>query len=170
MKSKKYTSHTLETLMARTEEDGNCKTWTGYATRNSPQVFHDGKLIMVRKLIMQLLGRLKPHAQYFSTKCENPDCVEPEHIIQRTKTQHMAHMAKKSINSPSNHIRIAKITATKRAKAAKITAADAAAIRASDESGPVLGARYGINKAMVNYIKQGRSWKLGTGNPWQGLM
>lgn len=40
----------------------------------------------------------------------------------------------------------------------KLTTADVLAIRASSETGPVLGARYGIHRTNVYYIKARKTW------------
>lgn len=130
-------------------------------------VYHDGALIAVRKLVLQLHG-VPIVGAYHGTSCGNPLCVEHSHIVQRTPKQHHKHMGKLVSRSASNAARIAKITKTKR-DGGKITQDHAALIRLSDETGPVLAERYGVTKSLVNRIKAGKSWTKEFGNPFTGL-
>ena len=52
-----------------------------------------------------------------------------------------------------------------------LTIEQAREIRMSDESGPVLALRYGVDKSLINGIKAGRNWKeYSNTNPFAGLM
>lgn len=167
--AKPKTIHTLESLTAKTTEEGDCRLWTGYrGNANTPMVYHDGKLIAVRKLVLQLHG-VPIVGTYHGTSCGNPLCVEHSHIVQRTPKQHHKHMGKLVSRSASNAARIAKITKKKREQVGKITQDHAALIRLSDETGPVLAERYGVTKSLVNRIKAGRAWAVEFGNPFAGL-
>lgn len=168
--SKTKTVYTLQTLLDRTTEEGDCRLWTGYAQNGAPMVFHDGKLIQVRKLVLILTG-VTLRGQYTACRCGDPLCVAPAHIVQRTVKEHHTLMGLRVSQSSSNPARVAKITKARRGKLAKITQEQANEIRCSDESGPVLGARYGITKSQVRNIKIGRSWNvsLDFGNPFAGL-
>ena len=66
--------------------------------------------------------------------------------------------------------RAAKIASTRRANINKKLDMDKAReIRMSTESGPVLAARYGVNKSLINGIKRGTAWK-DYSNPFAALM
>ena len=166
--TKPKTIHTIDSLMALTTEEGNCRLWNKYLGNGTPMVYHDGKLIQVRKLLLTLQG-IEVKTRYTATTCNNPLCVEPSHIVQRTSKQHCSHMAKALSNSPSNQSRIIKITKARRAQAAKITQEQAIEIRMSDESGQVLAERFGITRTRINSIKRGESWVQEFGNPFSGL-
>lgn len=166
--SKPKTIHTIESLMAWTTEEGDCRLWDKYLCNGSPMVYHDGRLIQVRKLMLMLAGT-HVWGKYIPAKCNNPRCVEMDHITQRTAKQQHVHMAKKVSTSPSNQSRIIKITKARREQVGKITQEQAIEIRMSDESGPVLADRFGITRAMVNRIKRGQSWVQEFGNPFAGL-
>lgn len=166
--AKPKTIHTIESLMALTTEEGDCRLWDKYLGNGVPMIFHDGKLIQVRKLMLMLQG-IEVRTRYTSPSCNNPLCVEPSHIVQRTSKQQHSHMAKMVSASPSNHSRIIKITKARREQVGKITQEQAIEIRMSDESGPVLADRFGITRSMVNRIKRGQSWVQEFGNPFAGL-
>ena len=166
--AKPKTIHTIESLMALTTEEGDCRLWDKYLGNGVPMVFHDGKLIQVRKLLLLLQG-IEVRTRYTAPTCNNPLCVEPSHIVQRTSKQQHAHMARQVSASPSNHSRIIKITKARREQVGKITQEQAIEIRMSDESGPVLAGRFGITRSMVNRIKRGQSWAQEFGNPFSSL-
>lgn len=166
--AKPKTIHTIESLMALTTEEGDCRLWDKYLGNGVPMVYHDGRFIQVRKLILELQG-VDVWARYTSPRCNNPLCVEPSHIIQRSPKQQHTHMAKRVSIAPSNQGRIIKITKARREQVGKITQAQAIEIRMSDESGPVLAERFGITRSMVNRIKRGKSWVQEFGNPFAGL-
>lgn len=166
--AKPKTIHTFESLMDMTIEEGDCRLWDKYLGNGVPMVYHDGKLIQVRKLILTLQG-VDVWAKYTAAKCNNPLCVEPDHIIQRSPKQQYIHIGKRLSFAPSNQARIAKITKACREASGKLTQEQAIEIRMSDESGPVLSERYGIDRSMVSRIKRGKNWAMEFGNPFAGL-
>lgn len=166
--SKPKTIHTLQSLYALTTEEGDCRLWKKYLGNGVPMVYHDGKVIQVRKLIL-MLKRVEVTARYVAPKCDNPLCVKPSHIVQRTSQEQHAHMARLVSKAPSNHSRIIKITKTRREQVGKLNQAQAMEIRMSEESGPVLADRYGVTRTLINRIKRGESWVQEFGNPFAGL-
>ena len=166
--AKPKTIHTIESLMALTTEEGNCRLWNKYLGNGVPMIYHDGKFIQVRKLLLTLQG-IEIRTRYTSPSCNNPLCVEPSHIVQRTEKQQHTHMARLVSQSPSNHMRLAKITKARRDLYAKLTQEQAIEIRMSIESGPVLAERYGVTRTLISRIKRGQTWAQQFGNPFAGL-
>lgn len=163
-KNKPIAVHTMETLLARTVEEGDCLLWDGYIGNNVPQVSHNGKVIAVRRLMLELQGKVLRPGDHASTKCRNPSCVHPEHISHRNKFQHAMAM----LSAPRNEeVRAAKLAAFRR-KTAKLDMEKAREIRCSDESGSVLAARFGVDKALVSRIRRGEAWREFS-NPFAGL-
>jgi hypothetical protein len=165
-KTKPKTVQTMESLLNRTVEEGDCLLWTGYVGNMVPQVSHGGNVVAVRRLMLKLLGKELRPGDHASTKCRNPLCVHPDHISHRNKQQHAAAMSKSS--NRNDFMRAAKVAASKR-KNSKLTMEQAREIRMSQESGPVLAARFGINKEWVNRIKRGDAWREYGGSPFAGL-
>ena len=92
---KQKTVHTVESLLARTEEEGECLLWTGWmAGKSAPYVYDGEKMVSVRKMICHLQGR-ELTGDYFGCSCGNDRCINPEHITQRSKTNHLRRMAKR---------------------------------------------------------------------------
>lgn len=161
--------YTLETLLARTVEVGDCMEWTGYSRNGSPQVKLDGRMTTVRRAILILKGTPAHPNEMLSTRCGNPQCVNPDHIIERSIKQHMTHMGRQ-INH-QHPLRIAKL---QKAAAARRIIDDEKVLqilndprRAQDVADDL-----GVSKSLVTKIRRGKSYKQinAAVNPWAGLM
>lgn len=163
-----YAVHTVESLLARTVEEGDCLLWQGYVTSKTPQVDLNGKMVSVRKLLTQLQGKEVRSGTYFSNSCGNYLCVCPEHTVQRSRKQHSVAMGKAANSGANNVIRLSKITAKKRATG-KLDMATARQIREQAGTYRDIARQYGVSHALVGFIKRGRYWK-DQANPFAGLM
>lgn len=161
------TVHTEESLLARTEEVGHCMEWQGYLEGGNPAVCHQGKMIMVRRLLLNLRGVDIPAGSYVATKCDNPLCVHPDHIKIRTRSQHAAAMSKNV--SQNSVVRVRKLMDFARENRAKLSMQQAMEIRASSEPASVLQKRYPVSKSRINRIKNGEAWR-DLSSPFAGLM
>jgi len=162
-----FTVHTIESLMAKTIEEGECRLWTGYTQKNNPQIMHKKKMVLVRRLILKLQGKTVGKTDHASTTCGVCGCVEPTHLILRTHSEHASMMGLSS--NRKRLARAAKLADWARKNTAKLTIQIAREIRASDESGPVLAARFGVQRGMISRIRRGQAWREFGGNPFAGL-
>lgn len=158
---------TDQDLKDRSEEVGECWIWKQAVSKGGYPIM---KLKgcgcqLVRRVAAKLAGHELAPRQPVATSCSERLCVNPAHC----KPSTIRAIAKKAgkAGAWSTPKRSAKIAAAKRAKG-KLTAEQAAEIRASTESGPILAARFGIHKSMVNNIKRGDSWRDYT-SPFAGL-
>jgi hypothetical protein len=165
---KKQAVHTLASIMARTEDYGDCQVWTGYAPNKTPSLDYYGKMTSVRRVIAILSGREIKDEGFFAAKCGTDLCVCPEHIIQRSRAVHMRVMAKGAATGTVHTERIRKVTLTRRKQSAKLDMGKARDIRASEESGPVLAQRYGVNRSLINKVRANKAW-IDTASPFAGL-
>jgi len=171
--SKPMTVHTVESLLARTVEVGDCLEWTGYYQNGTPYVCVGHKtMVSVRKVLAGMLDLGGRNSVYWSVTCANPRCVNPEHIIGRNRGQHMAHMAKNVDHAGAR--RVAKLQASARARGVTKVGgeAEAEAIRLDPRSCAAVAQEYGISKSLVSKIKRGDAWRpvSAAANPWAGLM
>ena len=168
--SKPRTEPTLDSLKARTIEEGDCWLWQGYLQNNTPQVasYKDGgkRMVSVRKLLRELeTGRPQPDGHYSNT-CGNPLCVNPDHTLWRGQEAHMRAMVKKRKFSDvtANKLRSFRVNTG----LAKLSETKAQEIRLSEETGQVLAERYGVSKSWINRIKRGEVWRV-LSSPFAGL-
>lgn len=162
----------LETLnamriFASTEEFGDCLLWTGAISKGGYPIFKPtGKCCtLVRREVYRLSGRYAAAKQPVMTVCGERCCLSPAHL--RATTTSKVAQAAADRGAWSSPLRSAKIAASRRGTM-KLTQAEADLIRVSVESGPVLAARYGVCRGMVNRIKAGQAWKVYS-SPFAGL-
>lgn len=157
--TRKKTFQTLELLMKRTIEEGECWLWQGYSHNKTPQVSHGGKMMPVRRVFSLLLDKNYPEGGFITVKCGNQMCVNPDHARHYTLKKFSAYRAKKAAESYlGNHMRAVKIQQYKRATSAKLTQEQADAIRISTEPSRVEAVKYGVDKTVICRIRANKSW------------
>jgi hypothetical protein len=160
---------TLDTIMARTDEVGDCLEWQGMIRNGTPLIRIARKMHTVRRVIRDMLGNPAAEGNYLAPACQNPKCVKPDHIIERTKSQHMkriGHMV------DHNHpIRIAKLQKAK-AHQRVVSAAGLAMIRTDDRKAEDVARELGVSKSLVKKIRRGEAYREVNAaiNPFAGLM
>lgn len=150
---------TAEALLARTVEEGDCLLWKGsMASTNIPTVCVEADARRsVRRLLWQMLNGPIPANKFASCSCGEPRCVAPEHLVLMTKRQIAKRTAKTGVFA--NHVRVAKIAATKRA-ASPITWDDVARIRSAPRGqGLAIAKELGVSQMTVWRIRHHKSWK-----------
>lgn len=73
-------------------------------------------------------------------RCDNPACINPDHLFLGTTADNMADMVAKG------------------RQGAKITKADALAIRTASGTQRELAARFGISQGQISHIRSGKNW------------
>lgn len=156
-------------LLDSTEEYADCILWTGATTRAGYPIYkpYGCNCTLVRRRMYEMTtGPLETRVP-IATSCDEKLCINPDHLKKSTVSAVAAKAGARG--AWSGKARSAKIAATKRAKSSKITIHDAREIRLSVEPGPVLAARYGVNRSVINGIKAGTRWR-DYSSPFAGLM
>lgn len=169
MNTKPITAQTMESLLARTEEVGECMEWQGYVGNGSPQVSHNGKITTVRKLMRELQGKPTGQGIFTGVKCGNPLCVNPAHLVDRTMKQHGQMMASRiDYTSPVRVAKLQRAAAGRR----KISAEGIAAARTDPRSCEKVAEDHGVHKSLIARIRRGQAHRQVNAsiNPFAGLM
>ena len=89
-----------------------------------------------------------PDGMLVCHKCDNPLCVNPQHLFLGTTQENTGDRQAKGrqANGERQHL-------------AKLTASDVIAIRASGKLLRELAAEYGVSIATVSHVKRGDTWK-----------
>lgn len=157
--------------MAQAKEDGDCMIWQGQFRSNAPRIWRGNDYVSVRALVMESLGKRRPGRIFFGTSCGNERCICPDHIVQRTPTDHHARIVRLASSGTSLAVRTAKTAAIMRAKFGKVTMEQVREIRASEKTNKALAAEYGVALETLREIRVGQRWReLGGSNPFAGLM
>lgn len=169
-KKRPKTTHTIKTLEAMSKWQDDCLIWNGYSIDGKhPQVCHDGKMWMVRKLVMHLNGRQLPAKAYYKPVCGDPHCIRIEHIKVVDSIRHMVTMAKSvNQNSPARIVKLQQAAINRR----KLTDEQVQEIIASDQSSRALAKIYGVSASTITKVKANKTRRVisASVNPFVGLM
>ena len=166
----------INRIQEQSIEEGDCWLWQGHTKDNNLpviNVFIEGKwkCMPVRRAIKVFEGiRLLGRQHQARTSCGNQLCVNPEHVYLFQHKGSRGARINKHHRTPDQLVRI---TLAAQKHKSKLDWDKVNAIRASNETGPVLAERYGVTKSTINYIKAYRNWKTGeatNANPFAALI
>lgn len=160
--------HTVESLLARCVEDGDCMVWQGGTTTDGAPVVcvrrEDGRRqgMRVRRLMFQLLGQPIPRKRpYIIASCWHDRCVAPEHLRPANRREQM--LGAVQAGRCDSLGRSAKQREVKRATQAKLSLDTARQIRHRYAEGDVtlvaLAAEHGVHPSLIHRIVQHRAWQ-----------
>lgn len=150
---------TLDHLRSYCDTSTGCWIWGGATTQMGYPIIKNGKrgCLFARREAARLAGMTLERAEPVTTTCGNRLCLNPEHL-QKSTTQAIAKAAALR-GAYSTQPRAKAIAERRRGGAgAKLTMEQAREIRASQDSGPVLAERYGVNRSLINSIRRGEAW------------
>lgn len=127
-----------------------CWLWMGHKTRNGYGIFScDGKNIRAsRAALAWKVGRRIDRHEHACHRCDNPICVNPEHLFLGDSLTNRLDCCQKNrqCKGVDHH-------------SAKLTAAKVRRIRTCKESNTELARRFGVTQAAVGKVRRGVSWK-----------
>jgi len=144
---------TLEQIYARCDEVGDCRIWRQSCTPSGYPRVKDG---YAHILAWEHVHGPVPAGKRIYRTCRDCRCCEVEHMVLKTPKQINALAVK--AGAWSGQGRIAKITASHRARSTILNDELAAEIRTSSETGPEIEARLGISRSMVSKIRRLEAW------------
>lgn len=124
-----------------------CKDKKGYG-----RIWNGESVIFAHHFLWELAnGRSLPLGQCVLHACDNPSCVNPEHLFLGTHKENMADMASKG-----------RSILGERHPSAKLTVSDVLEIRALAKQGMrqrEIGLKYGVNQNCISRIVSRARWK-----------
>jgi len=157
--------NTLDEIRAGCVECGDCWEWKGYAAKcGTPKVntWIDGRrnVFSGRRVVMHLVGKQIPKGVVLTTKCGNPRCLNPDHIIRTTRSEVATKVAARV------DIKLKK--AARSGRPIKLDQQKVADIRSSTMKNRELAALYGVTISTISRTRNGHCWAQR--NPFAGLM
>lgn len=144
------------------DEISGCMVWQGHASMGKhPMMRFEDKAVPARRVVWQFLRGPLTKKQIGVRESCHCLCMDPEHLVARTKAQAgKGHAVKLSTR--------VKISTAQRRKS-KLDTAAVQAIRMSAEPCTVVAAEHQVSVSIVSRIRRGDAWREYTG-PWAGLM
>lgn len=133
------------------DADGGCWPWLGTCQENHRAIFCvSGRKWLAAHLSLHFEGHHRPTTKHVAMhSCDNPNCVNPEHLSWGLQADNMADMkAKGRANAPKGEA----------AHNAKLTNNQVREIRKSTETQRVLGKRFGVDPSKISLIKNRKAW------------
>lgn len=128
------------------DQEGSCWVWMGarFPTGYGHLVFR-GKDTYAHRVAWELMRGPIPAGLHVLHRCDNPPCVNPDHLMIGTHADNMADMSAKGRARTRRKLTLQ--------QAAEIRAAHRAGERLSD-----IATRYGVSVPTVSEIGHGRKW------------
>lgn len=120
------------------------------------EIYHEGRLWRAHRLAWTLTNGDIPSGYHVCHSCDVPACINPDHLFLGTDADNMRDKVRKG-RQPRGEV-VGLITRGEKNGCAKITEADAIAIKAATGLQREIGARYGITQSAVSLIKLGKNW------------
>lgn len=136
-------------ILSKIEFTNDCFNWTGTICRNYGYLQIKGKSIRIHKYIYELFFN-KIVLNSVCHTCDNPKCVNPNHLFEGTHKENMGDKVKKE--------RQFKPIGNKNGRV-KITQEDVLFIRNSKLSCKELAIKYSITSDNISSIRTNRIWK-----------
>lgn len=131
---------------------GNCWEWQGSRRGHMgySQIGANGRVMYGHIVSYEHFHGPKPEGTIIRHTCDNPICVQPDHLTIGTHKDNHADMDSRGRRKPakgeSQHL-------------AKLTAEAVRHIRSSDETANELAARYGVSHWTIRDVLKGKTWR-----------
>lgn len=111
--------------------------------------FGKGVNLGAHRIAFQIYVGPIPKGLFVCHRCDNPSCVNPDHLFAGTPMQNTKDMVAKGRQN---------IAYGERQGTSKLTDEAVHAIRSSNELQRVLADRYGVTQSLISYVKSRKIW------------
>ena len=128
-----------------------CMEWSGSKNpKGYGRIKVDGRCVLTHRLSWELHNGVAPHGMHVCHSCDNPACVNPDHLFIGTNQDNVDDRVRKG-RSSSN-------AGTKNGRA-KLTEDHVRIIRASERGASDLAREFGVTPSAVCAARHGRNWR-----------
>jgi hypothetical protein len=152
---------------SKVDASGDCWLWTAAKARFGYGYFYDGKPALAHRVAFARARGPIPAGLCVLHRCDNPPCVNPDHLWLGTRADNNADRDAKGRDRRATGDRNAsrkypELYRGERNGRARLTAANVSAIRArlaTGEKQVSLAAEFGVCKQTINCIALGETWR-----------
>jgi hypothetical protein len=135
-------------------DEESCWLWVGFTHPGGyGHLTISGKLHKAHRLSYEVHKSAIPDGMHVCHTCDNPSCINPDHLFLGTHDDNMKDKARKNRTAPMQG------TLNPQSRLSDWMVADIIRRRRSGESGVSVAARFGISPCTVSAIVTGRNWK-----------
>lgn len=142
-----FNRHTVNPVTGCWEWSGS-RTSRGYGRFKIPT----GKIMLAHRASYMVHKGEIPSGLYICHHCDNPCCINPDHLFAGTNADNMADCARKGRSAGLRNIGQVNGRSV-------ISEIDAKVIAKSAEPHKVLAQRYGVSRSTITHLKTGRTWR-----------
>lgn len=135
-------------LLSTEEFPDTCVEWPFAKTRGYGSVHINGRTLRVHAEMAAKVHGARPKGHFACHTCDNPSCVNPRHLYWGTPTENAMDAVtrrRRALGEAAPH--------------AKLTEAMALEIRNGSEPIKSLARRFGVDKARISRIRNGKAWR-----------
>lgn len=145
-----------------------CWNWTGSKTRGYGHYSLSGKQYRTHRLMWEVVNGAIPDGMVICHKCDNPSCVNPDHLFIGTQADNIADCIAKGRSSKYMHKGVGAgepkppYAIGEHKPNAKLTENDVREIKRLWSNGlkmPIIAKQFGVNRSAVRQIIKGITWK-----------
>lgn len=143
----------LDRLNRKSTPDANgCLCFTGFLRGGYGRISHNHRNFLAHRLAWELKYGPIPDGQCVLHKCDNPKCVNTDHLFLGTRIDNNADKVAKNRQSRSTGTR------GEKRPLSKLTDMDIPKIRLDVRPQSQIAADYGVSQAVISRIKTWLSW------------
>ena len=141
------------------EKTDDCWMWVGGSKSQNGygMIQIDGKRsskVLAHRLSYEIHKGVIPDGMVVMHNCDNPSCVNPDHLSLGTQSQNIidAFAKGRKMSKPPHKF-------GESHGASKLMESDAIEILKSMEAAKILAAKYGVHKSAIDRLRSGKTWK-----------
>jgi hypothetical protein len=132
------------------EDAQGCWPWAGHGlAAGYGTISVNGRTWLATHLALTISGEDRPKGHYALHRCDNPRCVNPDHLWWGTQRDNMLDMSAKGRGKPLQGVNN---------PLAKLTDNDVRLIRQSHEPASVLASRFRVDRSKICRIRNRKAW------------
>lgn len=150
--SAEFQSKVFKKAIEYTVDENGCHICTSHGTNTSgyPQIRHKGRKMLLDRYLYSLKHGEIPKGMCLLHSCDNPSCINVEHLTLGTHKENMRDMADKGRAAINWGIK---------SGSAKLTEEEVMEIRNSKMPSRKIAKMYGVNKSAILNIRSRKTWK-----------